>query len=75
MTNYEKEMNLYGFDRTEKFVPIMPDIIEKIGGIGEVKNNNEFTVSPFDPTGRLNNNNLVVPDFVGVSPNSASEGN
>lgn len=66
MTDYEKEMNLYGFDRTEEFIPIMPDIIEKIGGIGEVKNSNEFTVSPFDPTGRLNNNNLVVPDFVSV---------
>lgn len=66
MTDYEKEMNLYGFDRTEEFIPIMPDIIEKIGGIGEVKNSNEFTVSPFDPTGRLNNGNLIVPDFVGV---------
>lgn len=67
MTNYEKEMNLYGFDREEKFSPIMPDIIERVGGIGDVENADEFTVSPFDPTGRLNTGNLVVPDFAGVS--------
>lgn len=66
MTTYEKEMNLYGFDRDVEFQGIMPEVIEKVGGTGMVENADEFTVSPFDPTGRLNNGNLVVPDFAGV---------
>lgn len=66
MTTYEKEMNTYGFEKEDKFVSIMPEIIEKIGAIGEIQHSNEVNISPFDPTGKSNVSNLVVPDFVGV---------
>lgn len=52
----------YGVEGTHNFSGVMPKIIEKLGGIGEVKNT-DIDTSIFTNKGKPNEINIIVPNF------------